>query len=168
MYGKTSSLYGTVQRQDCCHQRPLARKRPRGLSLEMWACVQTKPLAWEKREQCLVGPTKPFASPDRPCRRGWMPVRQDVVLFLEDHGCVVLEAATTEQASAICKAGAPIDVLFTDVPLNGGSSGWEIAETFRAAPPDIAVVYASGNSSDHSRCLPVASFSTSHTARPTS
>jgi CheY-like chemotaxis protein len=85
-------------------------------------------------------------------------VRQDIVLFLEDRGFFVLEAATAEQAIAMCREGMPVDVLFTDVHLNGGGSGWEVAELFRAARPDIGVVYASGNSADRSRCVAGSKF----------
>lgn len=78
-------------------------------------------------------------------------VRQHILLFLENSGLFVLEAATAQQAMALCKATTPIDVLFTDVHLNGSGSGWDVAEAFRAARPDIAVVYTSGNSADRSR-----------------
>jgi CheY-like chemotaxis protein len=85
-------------------------------------------------------------------------VRQDIARYLEECGCLVLEAATTEEAIAICRTGAPVDVLFTDINLNGGGSGWEIAEAFRAAWPGIAIVYTSGNSVDRSRCVPDSKF----------
>jgi CheY-like chemotaxis protein len=85
-------------------------------------------------------------------------VRQHIARCLEDGGCLVLEAATTEQAIAICRSDTPVDVLFTDINLNGGGSGWEVAEAFRAAQPGIAVVYTSGNSADRSRCVPASKF----------
>jgi hypothetical protein len=37
--------------------------------------------------------------------------------------------------------------------LNGSSSGWEVAEAFRAARPSIAVVYVSGDLVDHDRSV---------------
>jgi CheY-like chemotaxis protein len=84
-------------------------------------------------------------------------VRQDIARYLEDSGCRVLETATTEQAMAICRSDTPIDVLLTDINLNGRGSGWEVAEAFRAARPGIAVVYTSGDS-DRSRCVPASTF----------
>jgi hypothetical protein len=42
-------------------------------------------------------------------------------------------------------AAKSIDVLFTDVNLGGSASGWDVAECFRAARPDVPVVYTSGN-----------------------
>ena len=85
-------------------------------------------------------------------------VRQDIAEFLKNSGCLVLEAATAKEALAICRAGTPIDVLFTDINLNGDNSGWEIAEAFRASRPDIAVLYASGNSADLTWAVPNSRF----------
>jgi CheY-like chemotaxis protein len=81
-------------------------------------------------------------------------VRQAIAEHLREAGCVVLEAGTGEQALAICESRTAVDVLFTDVHLNGAASGWEVAEKFRAARNDIPVVYASGNRHDHARCVP--------------
>jgi CheY-like chemotaxis protein len=85
-------------------------------------------------------------------------VRYDIVRYLQDAGCLVLEASTADQAVAICRAGTPVDVLFTDINLNGGGNGWEVAEAFRAARPSIAVMYTSGNCADRSRCVPASKF----------
>jgi len=85
-------------------------------------------------------------------------VRQDIARYLEEWGCLVLEAATTEQAAAVCRSQTPVDVLFTDINLNGGGSGWEVAQGFRTARPGIAVLYTSGNSVDRSRCVPDSLF----------
>jgi CheY-like chemotaxis protein len=85
-------------------------------------------------------------------------LREDITTFLRDFGCTVYEADNAEQAIAICRSGLRVDVLFTDVHLNGSTEGWEVATLFRAARPDIGVVYASGNSTDRSRCVPGALF----------
>lgn len=81
-------------------------------------------------------------------------VRHDIARYLEERGCIVLEAATAVQAIAVCKSDAQVDVLFTDINLNGDGNGWEVAERFRAARPNIVVFYTSGNSIDRSRCVP--------------
>ena len=70
----------------------------------------------------------------------------------------MLEAGTAEQAMAICMAGTPVDVLFTDINLNGADRGWEVAEAFRAVRPHIAVLYTSGDFADLSRCVPASRF----------
>jgi len=85
-------------------------------------------------------------------------IRQDTARYLEEEGCLVLEAATAEQAIAVCRSGTPVDVLFTDINLNGGASGWEVAEGFRAARPSVTVLYTSGNSVERSRCVPDSLF----------
>jgi CheY-like chemotaxis protein len=85
-------------------------------------------------------------------------LRNDIVQNLQDCGCVVLEADTAEQAIATCKSEKPVDVLFTDIHLNGHGCGWDVAEAFREARPGIAVLYASGNSTDHSRRVPGSLF----------
>jgi CheY-like chemotaxis protein len=70
---------------------------------------------------------------------------------LRDVGCIVLEARTAAQAEAICRDGGRVDVLLTDINLPDSGSGWDVADTFRAANPGIGVVYVSGNSPDRSR-----------------
>jgi CheY-like chemotaxis protein len=78
-------------------------------------------------------------------------LRCALVEYLRDHGCVVLEARTAEQAVAMCRAGRRVDVVLTDIGLQGSSNGWDVAETLRAAQPEVGVVYVSGNSADRSR-----------------
>jgi hypothetical protein len=46
---------------------------------------------------------------------------------------------------------APCQHAENDIGLNGSSSGWAVAEAFRAARADIPVVYASGNAANRSR-----------------
>jgi CheY-like chemotaxis protein len=78
-------------------------------------------------------------------------VREDMVTYLHDAGCAVVEAETGERAIDICKSGVPVDLVFTDVQLPGSANGFDVAETFRAARADIPVVYASGNSGNRDR-----------------
>jgi CheY-like chemotaxis protein len=80
-------------------------------------------------------------------------LRLAIARHLEEAGWRVLEAGTAEQAIAIVRSKTPVDVLFTDIHLDSSGCGWDIAEAFRATRPDIAVLYASGNTSDHSRCV---------------
>jgi two-component system, response regulator PdtaR len=60
-------------------------------------------------------------------------------------GFVVLEAATAEEAMALCHERTPVHTLITDIQLNGSGSGWEVAKAFRAIWGNIPVVYTSGN-----------------------
>jgi CheY-like chemotaxis protein len=80
-------------------------------------------------------------------------VRFDVVRCLEDAGYAVIEAGNGEAAIALCSADTSIDMIITDINLGGGASGWDVAECFRAARPDVPVIYTSGKSLDPERCV---------------
>ena len=74
-------------------------------------------------------------------------VRAVIVDHLRDHGCLVVEVQSGEEAIAFLIANnPPIDVLFTDIQLNGSElSGWDVADAFRKSQPRISVIYASGH-----------------------
>ena len=78
-------------------------------------------------------------------------LRLEIVEYLRDAGCVVLEAWSANEAVAMCRNGEPVDILFTDINLDGPGTGWEIAEALRALQPGAGVIYVSGNSVDDSR-----------------
>jgi CheY-like chemotaxis protein len=80
-------------------------------------------------------------------------LRGAIADYLRDCGCLVLEAESAEQATAICRSGRVLDVLMTDINLNGPGTGWDIAETLRAAQPNVGVLYVSGHSIDPGRCV---------------
>ena len=80
-------------------------------------------------------------------------VRFDVATCLEDAGYDVVEAATGEEAIALCNAGTSIDMVITDINLGGSASGWDVAERCRTVLPDVPVVYTSGKSIDPERCV---------------
>ena len=80
-------------------------------------------------------------------------VRESIVGYLQEAGCAVVEAATGERAIDICNSGVVVDVVFTDIQLPGSASGFDVAETFRAAQADIPTVYVSANSGNRDRCV---------------
>lgn len=82
----------------------------------------------------------------------WM-VRSLIAADLRGAGWEVLETSTAEDALALLQTGRRIHLVFTDIQLAGAMCGWELAEQFRAAQPDIPIIYASGNSSDRSRSV---------------
>jgi CheY-like chemotaxis protein len=82
----------------------------------------------------------------------WL-IREDIVQELKARGWEVLEASTGEGAIGLLDARDKVDVLLTDIQLAGYLSGWDVAEAFRAARPQAAVIYASGNSVDQSRAV---------------
>lgn len=87
----------------------------------------------------------------------WL-VRDVIASDLKDAGWTVLEASTGESAIGIIENNPQIDVLFTDIQLAGQLSGWDVAEAFRAAKPQMKVIYASGNTVDWSRAVDNSQF----------
>ena len=85
-------------------------------------------------------------------------VRWNTARCLEDAGYVVVEAASGEEAIALCNSDTSIDVVFTDVNLGGYASGWDVAECFRSVRPNVPVVYTSGRSLDAGRCVGGSTF----------
>ena len=78
-------------------------------------------------------------------------VRAMIVDELLESGFAVIEADSAEKAIAILHNVTRIDVLFTDIRLNGPGNGHDVAEAFRAQRPEIPVIYASGQAIDPSR-----------------
>jgi two-component system OmpR family response regulator len=85
-------------------------------------------------------------------------VRYGIADALREAGYAVVECGSGEEAVALCRSKAPIDVLFTDINLSGLVSGWEVAERFRIGRPDGLVLYTSGNGIDPKRCCPDSVF----------
>jgi CheY-like chemotaxis protein len=85
-------------------------------------------------------------------------VRLNIVSCLQEAGYAVVEAATGEEAIALCHSDTSIDVVFTDVNLGGYASGWDVAECFRTVRPNVPVVYTSGRSLDAGRCVGGSAF----------
>ncbi len=80
--------------------------------------------------------------------------RCDIAACLHEAGYVVLEAASGEEATALCKSGVPIDIVFTDINLGGSASGWDVAECFRTRRSNALLLYTSGQAIDPQRCVP--------------
>jgi CheY-like chemotaxis protein len=85
-------------------------------------------------------------------------LRLDLVEALRDAGYGVLEASDANQALDHLFDSRPIDVLITDIDLGAGLTGWDVAETFRAARSDIPIIYISGVAGDRSRRVPGSAF----------
>ncbi len=70
-------------------------------------------------------------------------IRTNTAEALQDAGCVVVEAASAEEAMAALQT-APIDVLVTDLNLPG-ASGSVLAARARTLRPMVGLVFASGD-----------------------
>ena len=72
-------------------------------------------------------------------------VRAEIVDGLEDGGWRVFQASSGEAAVAFLRAGERIDVVITDIQLDGVLTGWDVADAFRAVHAAMPVIYTSGN-----------------------
>jgi PAS domain S-box-containing protein len=71
-------------------------------------------------------------------------VRALVVRLLSGLGYQVLQAGDGRKALELLQQDSPIDLLFTDVVLPGGTNGPELARVAASRRPDIKVLYTSG------------------------
>jgi two-component system, OmpR family, response regulator len=87
----------------------------------------------------------------------WM-IRENMVTDLRQEGWAVLEAATGAGALQALQDGEKVDLLITDIGLADALSGWDVAEAFRIAHPEVPVIYASGNPANDHRRVPGSVF----------
>jgi CheY-like chemotaxis protein len=75
---------------------------------------------------------------------------------LLEHGFHVYAVANAGDALRYLRAGAPVDVLFTDINLPGEMDGTVLAQHARDMRPELPIVFASGRWSllDHLRTMP--------------
>ncbi len=71
-------------------------------------------------------------------------VRDIPVSILRNQGYVIVEAGDGKEAINRLKDGQPFDLLFTDVVLQGGMNGVEIAKEAKRIQPNIKVLYTTG------------------------
>ncbi|MFY0311314.1 ATP-binding protein [Leisingera sp. D0M16] len=71
-------------------------------------------------------------------------VREATLQRLEAIGYAVTEAADAATALQLLSDGEPVDLLFSDVVMPGGMSGYELAAEVRRLFPDTAVLLTSG------------------------
>jgi CheY-like chemotaxis protein len=75
-------------------------------------------------------------------------VRDFAVSVLEAHGYRIIEAEDGLQALAILRGRDDIDLLFTDMVMPGGMSGWDLAAEAARLHPGLKVLFTSGYSSE--------------------
>lgn len=71
-------------------------------------------------------------------------LREMVGDHLREAGWNVIEAGSGEDALACLEQATEIDVVFTDIRLNGPLNGWDVGEACRRSNTDLPVIYASG------------------------
>ena len=73
-------------------------------------------------------------------------VREATVSRLESLGYAVLEAKTGPEAITLLESGQPIALVFSDIVMPGGMTGYDVAEWVRSMKPDLKVLLTSGYS----------------------
>jgi PAS domain S-box-containing protein len=71
-------------------------------------------------------------------------VRSSVNLRIESLGYSVVAAVNGNDALLKLRANPDIDMLFTDIVMPGGMSGWDLADLARQIRPGLPVVFSSG------------------------
>ncbi|MGE0424970.1 MAG: PAS domain S-box protein [Reyranellaceae bacterium] len=84
-------------------------------------------------------------------------VRAYAISCLESLGYRVTPAENAREAERLLAQGVAVDLIFSDVVMPGGMSGWDLAERARALRPDVKVLLTSGHPLEtlqtHSRAL---------------
>ena len=73
-------------------------------------------------------------------------VREATASRLESLGYAVLEAKTGPEAITLLESGEPIALVFSDIVMPGGMTGYDVAEWVRSMKPDLKVLLTSGYS----------------------
>jgi CheY-like chemotaxis protein len=71
-------------------------------------------------------------------------VRTSVILRLKSLGYTVVAVANGNDALMKIRADSSIDMLFTDIIMPGGMSGWQLADQARQIRPCLPVIFTSG------------------------
>jgi CheY-like chemotaxis protein len=71
-------------------------------------------------------------------------VRSHAIASLQSLGYTIIVAADGREALNLLSNGAHADLLFTDIVMPGGISGWELAARARALAPGMRVLFTSG------------------------
>jgi DNA-binding response OmpR family regulator len=87
----------------------------------------------------------------------WL-IREEISQAFRHAGWDVLEASSSEAGLAFAREECRIDAVMTDIELGGGVNGWDVADAARSTRPNLAVVYASGNTMGRSRMVPGSAF----------
>jgi DNA-binding NtrC family response regulator len=71
-------------------------------------------------------------------------IRMTLAAMLRDDGFTVIEACDADEA-LVALASTTIDVLLTDVRMEGSMDGLELAARVRSTMPDLKIVLVSGH-----------------------
>jgi CheY-like chemotaxis protein len=72
-------------------------------------------------------------------------IRALIAGLLRGAGLSVIEAGNADEAWCYLRAGAPVDLVFSDVEMPGSMHGVELARRIRAYAPTVGVILTSGS-----------------------
>jgi CheY-like chemotaxis protein len=81
-------------------------------------------------------------------------LRMDAAATLEEAGCLVLEAASAEEALRLMEKARHVDLLVTDVQMPGGMDGIQLSVTVHSRWPNTEVMVTSGRIQPRAHELP--------------
>lgn len=85
-----------------------------------------------------------------------------ISMMIEDamiaRGFEVLTATNAGDALQVLSDGTPVDVLFTDINIDGDMDGTVLAHRAREIRPELAVLYASGTLKSIANAVPGSTF----------
>ena len=73
-------------------------------------------------------------------------VRETTVSRLQSLGYAVVEAKTGPEAIKLLESGVPVTLVFSDIVMPGGMTGYDVAEWVRSMKPDLKVLLTTGYS----------------------
>ena len=102
----------------------------------------------------------PIANPPRPSTKEAPLGKGELILLVEDNdkvrevtakrleslGYAVVEAKTGPEAITLLKSGEPIAIVFSDIIMPGGMTGYDVAEWVQSMKPEVKVLMTSGYS----------------------
>ncbi len=80
----------------------------------------------------------------------WL-VLMEMADALVESGFQVVEFSSGEGAVEWLATGGKPDLLISDIRLTGPTTGWDVADAYRARHPAIPVIYASANPCNEAR-----------------
>jgi len=85
-------------------------------------------------------------------------IRMQIADTLADAGWRVQEFSSGESALSFLQQGREVSFLVTDIRLTASVTGWDVAEAYRRAYPNVRVLYCSGNAEESSRRVSGSTF----------
>ena len=73
-------------------------------------------------------------------------LREATVTRLESLGYAVLEAETGPDAITLLKSGEPIALVFSDIVMPGGMTGYDVAQWVQSMKPAVKMLQTTGYS----------------------